>query len=86
MSETVAGRYEIERPLGHGAMAVVDRAHDRELGRDVALKRLAENLARDPDLRERFLREGRLAARLSHPLPPLPGVSNSPQTDQGRVS
>ena len=66
MSETVAGRYEIERPLGHGAMAVVDRAHDRELGRDVALKRLAENLARDPDLRERFLREGRLAARLSH--------------------
>ncbi len=65
-TELVAGRYEIERPLGHGAMAVVDRAHDRSLGRDVALKRLAENLARDPDLRERFLREGRLAARLSH--------------------
>jgi serine/threonine protein kinase len=67
LSELVAGRYEIERPLGHGAMAVVDLARDRELGRRVALKRLAENLARDADLRERFLREGRLAARLNHP-------------------
>jgi len=67
MSALLAGRYEIVRPLGHGAMAVVDLAHDRELGRDVALKRLAENLARDEDLRARFLREGRLAAQLSHP-------------------
>jgi len=67
LTELVAGRYEIERPLGHGAMAVVDLARDRELGRLVALKRLAENLARDADLRERFLREGRLAARLNHP-------------------
>jgi len=67
LTTLIAGRYEIERPLGHGAMAVVDLAHDHELGRHVALKRLAENLARDPDLRERFLREGRLAARLGHP-------------------
>jgi len=67
MSTLVAGRYEVQRPLGHGAMAVVDLAHDRELDRDVALKRLAENLARDADLRERFVREGRLAARLGHP-------------------
>jgi serine/threonine protein kinase len=66
-TELLADRYEIERPLGHGAMAVVDLARDRELGRRVALKRLAENLARDDDLRERFLREGRLAARLGHP-------------------
>jgi eukaryotic-like serine/threonine-protein kinase len=63
----VAGRYEIERPLGHGAMAVVDLARDVELGRPVALKRLAENLARDDEVRPRFLREARLAARLSHP-------------------
>lgn len=62
----MSGRYEIERPLGHGAMGVVDLARDTELGRHVALKRLAENLARDPDLRTRFLREGRIAARLSH--------------------
>ena len=63
----VAGRYEVERPLGHGAMAVVDLARDVELDRRVALKRLAENLSRDEELRARFLREGRLAARLAHP-------------------
>ncbi len=66
-AQTIAGRYELIRPLGHGAMAVVDLAHDTELDRLVALKRLAENLARDEDVRRRFLREARLAARLSHP-------------------
>jgi eukaryotic-like serine/threonine-protein kinase len=63
----VAGRFEIVRPLGHGAMATVDLARDVELDRLVALKRLAENLARDADLRRRFVREARLAARLAHP-------------------
>jgi serine/threonine protein kinase len=69
MSSTVlaAGRYELVRPLGHGAMATVDLARDVELERNVALKRLAENLARDKDLRRRFVREARLAARLAHP-------------------
>jgi serine/threonine protein kinase len=63
----IAGRYELLRPLGHGAMATVDLVHDIELDRQVALKRLAENLARDEDLERRFLRESRLAARLAHP-------------------
>jgi eukaryotic-like serine/threonine-protein kinase len=63
----VAGRYELVRPLGHGAMATVDLVRDVDLDRPVALKRLAENLARDEELRQRFLREARLAARLSHP-------------------
>ena len=63
----VARRYELVRPLGHGAMATVDLAQDVELDRPVALKRLAENLARDEDLRRRFVREARLAARLAHP-------------------
>jgi serine/threonine-protein kinase len=63
----VSGRYELERPLGHGAMATVDLARDVDLDRPVALKRLAENLARDDELRARFLREARLAARLAHP-------------------
>jgi eukaryotic-like serine/threonine-protein kinase len=63
----IAGRYEIVRPLGHGAMSVVDLAHDTELDRDVAIKRLAENLSRDEELRARFLREARLAGRLHHP-------------------
>jgi serine/threonine-protein kinase len=48
-------------------MATVDLAHDVELERPVALKRLAENLARDEELRRRFVREARLAARLAHP-------------------
>jgi serine/threonine-protein kinase len=48
-------------------MATVDLAHDEELDRPVALKRLAENLARDDELRQRFVREARLAARLAHP-------------------
>ena len=63
----IAGRYELLRPLGHGAMATVDLVHDVELDRQVALKRLAENLARDEELERRFLREARLAARLAHP-------------------
>jgi serine/threonine protein kinase len=48
-------------------MAVVYLAQDTELGRPVAIKLLAENLVDDPELRRRFVREARLAARLSHP-------------------
>jgi serine/threonine-protein kinase len=65
--QTVAGRYEVEKTLGGGGMAVVYLARDGELGRPVAVKVLADNLAGDAELRERFVREGRLAARLSHP-------------------
>ena len=61
------GRYRLERPLGHGGMATVYLAQDEELRRPVAIKLLAENLASDTAFRERFLREARLAARLSHP-------------------
>jgi serine/threonine-protein kinase len=63
----MSGRYQLEEPLGHGGMASVYRARDTSLGREVALKVLAENLTGDEDLRKRFLREARLAARLSHP-------------------
>jgi eukaryotic-like serine/threonine-protein kinase len=65
--QSVGGRYEVEKTLGGGGMAVVYLARDGELGRPVAVKVLAENLADDPELRERFVREARLAARLSHP-------------------
>jgi len=61
------GRYRLERPLGHGGMATVYLAHDEELHRPVAIKLLAENLAGDVAFRKRFLREARVAARLSHP-------------------
>lgn len=67
MTSAVAGRYRVERRLGEGAMARVDLAHDAELGRPVAIKVLAGHLADDRELRERFVREGRLAARLAHP-------------------
>jgi eukaryotic-like serine/threonine-protein kinase len=48
-------------------MSTVDLALDTQLDREIALKRLAENLSRDDDLRARFQREARLAARLAHP-------------------
>jgi eukaryotic-like serine/threonine-protein kinase len=68
MTETLAqGRYRVERTLGGGGMAIVQRAEDTQLQRRVAIKLLAENLLGDGDLRERFVREARLAARLSHP-------------------
>jgi serine/threonine-protein kinase len=60
-------RYRLERPLGHGGMASVYLGRDTELDRPVAVKLLAENAAGDDGLRKRFLREARLAARLSHP-------------------
>jgi serine/threonine protein kinase len=61
------GRYRLEEVLGHGGMALVYRAWDDELERPVAVKLLADNLARDEQLRRRFLREARTAARLAHP-------------------
>ncbi|MGZ6727573.1 MAG: protein kinase domain-containing protein [Gaiellaceae bacterium] len=64
---TVGGRYRIERPLGHGGMASVYLGRDTELERPVAIKLLAENLAGDDEFRRRFVREARLAARLSDP-------------------
>jgi serine/threonine protein kinase len=62
-----SGRYRIERTLGQGGMAVVYLAHDEELQRRVAVKVLADHLAGDDNFRARFLRESKLASRLSHP-------------------
>ncbi|HMV32947.1 MAG TPA: serine/threonine-protein kinase, partial [Gemmatimonadales bacterium] len=67
LQEAVAGRYSLERELGRGGMGVVFLARDVSLDRLVAIKLLPPALAARPDLRERFLREARLAARLSHP-------------------
>ena len=61
-------RYELRRRIAKGGMASVWCAHDRELGRDVAIKLLAEQFAHDPAAIRRFKREARAAARLSgHP-------------------
>jgi eukaryotic-like serine/threonine-protein kinase len=66
--ETLVGkRYAVAETLGSGGMAIVYRARDRELDRDVAIKVLAEQLAMDAEFRERFVREAKLAGSLSHP-------------------
>jgi eukaryotic-like serine/threonine-protein kinase len=61
------GRYELAEVLGSGGMGLVRRAHDHRLGRSVAIKLLADNLAADPVARERFLREARAAAAIADP-------------------
>jgi serine/threonine protein kinase len=67
VQELAGGRYRVEEVLGRGGMASVYLARDEELGRPVAVKVLAEHLADTPGFRDRFLREARLAAQLSHP-------------------
>src|SRR6266478_9440361 len=62
-----AKRYELEDRLGHGGMATVYSAHDLKLDRKVAIKLLADNFAGDDEVRTRFSREARMAARLDHP-------------------
>ena len=59
--------YRLEKLLGRGGMADVYRAVDSRLGRQVALKLLAPDVAGDVRFRERFLRESQLAASLDHP-------------------
>jgi serine/threonine protein kinase len=61
------GRYELDRRLGHGGMATVYSARDLKLDRPVAIKLLADNYAGDQEVRKRFSREARLAAKLDHP-------------------
>jgi formylglycine-generating enzyme required for sulfatase activity/tRNA A-37 threonylcarbamoyl transferase component Bud32 len=60
-------RFEIGDELGRGGSAVVYRAFDRKLGREVAVKVLRDEDQNDPELAIRFRREAETAARLSHP-------------------
>jgi hypothetical protein len=61
------GAYEIVAPIGAGGMGEVYRARDTRLGREVAIKVVAESLVTDPDALARFEREARAVASLSHP-------------------
>ena len=63
----LAGRYSIDQELGRGGMGVVFLAREVHLDRLVAIKLLPPDKARQSVLRERFLQEARLAAKLSHP-------------------
>ena len=67
VGELIADRYELEELVGTGGMASVYRARDRLLERNVAIKILHEHYSRDDDYVERFRREARAAAKLSHP-------------------
>jgi eukaryotic-like serine/threonine-protein kinase len=66
-AERRSRRYRQRQVLAHGGMATVELALDLELDRQVAIKRLAKNLAANDEFKQRFVREARLAARLSHP-------------------
>ena len=61
------GNYELESLIAHGGMGAVYRAYHRETGQTVALKTLLAGRLASAEIRERFLREARLAAQLRHP-------------------
>ena len=60
-------RYELGEVLGYGGMSEVHRGVDTRLSRDVAIKVLRADLARDPQFQMRFRREAQNAAALNHP-------------------
>ncbi|MCG5438549.1 Stk1 family PASTA domain-containing Ser/Thr kinase [Micromonospora foliorum] len=63
----LGGRYQVGELLGYGGMAEVHRGRDLRLGRDVAIKMLRTDLARDATFQMRFRREAQNAASLNHP-------------------
>jgi eukaryotic-like serine/threonine-protein kinase len=67
LQEALAGEYSLERELGRGGMGIVYLAREVQLDRLVAIKVLPATLAERHDIRERFLREARTSASLSHP-------------------
>jgi tRNA A-37 threonylcarbamoyl transferase component Bud32 len=64
---TQIGKYQIVELVGEGAMGTVYRATDSVLGRTVAIKVMNASIARQPDHRQRFLREAQAAGSLQHP-------------------
>lgn len=66
IGRTIGGRYRVESKIGAGGMASVYRASNDVLGRKVAIKFLAPDLASDATQRQRFLREARATNRIRH--------------------
>jgi len=67
LQAALAGEYSLQRELGRGGMGIVYLARDVRLDRDVAIKMLPVHLAGSAESRDRFVREARTAAGLSHP-------------------
>jgi serine/threonine protein kinase len=67
LEKSIGFQYRIDRLLGRGGMGAVYLAHELALDRDVAIKVLPPDQAGAPQLRDRFKREARIAARLNHP-------------------
>lgn len=67
LQAALAGEYSLQRELGRGGMGIVYLARDVRLDRDVAIKVLPNHLAQNAEARDRFVREARMAASLSHP-------------------
>ncbi len=65
--DVIAGRYELVELIGRGGMSSVWKAHDRLLDRTIAIKSLHEQFTQDEEYVERFRREARSVAQLSHP-------------------
>ncbi|MFE9744237.1 Stk1 family PASTA domain-containing Ser/Thr kinase [Saccharothrix saharensis] len=63
----LSNRYELGETLGYGGMSEVHKGRDVRLGRDVAIKVLRADLARDAQFQERFRREAQNSAALNHP-------------------
>ena len=82
MGLVLEGRYRLEERLARGGMSTVYAATDLRLHKTVAVKVMAEHLAHDPTFVDRFTREARAAAMLSHPN--VVGVSDQ-GSDQGLV-
>lgn len=67
LQAALAGEYSLQREIGRGGMGIVYLARDVQLDRDVAIKVLPTHLAATAESRDRFIREARTAAALSHP-------------------
>src|SRR5437660_1952646 len=81
LGTTLSGRYRLEARIGAGGMSTVYRALDETLQRRVALKLMNVEIASDSDQLERFRREARAVAQLSHPH--IVGVIDAGE-DEGR--
>lgn len=82
-ADLVAGHYRLIDRLGAGGMGEVYRAHDTQLGRDIAIKFLSSQHLTTASTRERFIREARSAAKLDHPN--ICTVHEIGETEDGRL-